>query len=186
MYDKAMNEQTNETIRFIPHGIQTSIFIERSLRLWEVLDGGLDKIISNCTAEDAKHIKQLFKNLMALFSQRLKLDISEPRAIVFSISQIDTYPDLYNQVLKLLNIARRAQYLYTRIGNAKEKGRQETYYVPNRMLFPCLGLDPHGQYSRASLKVKDLYEAAFHNIPFPLNFDSGKDEPIQLTINYEE
>lgn len=186
MFDKAINEQKQtDSIQFIPHKIQSAIFIERSQRLWDNLDRGLDKVISDCTADDAKSIHNLFKNLMALFSQRLKLDISEPRAIVFSISQIDAYPMLYNQVLRLLNIARRAQYLYTRMGNAKEKGKQETYYVPNRLLFPCLGLDPHGQYSRASLKIKDLYEAAFNNIPFPLNFDNDKNKPRQLTINYE-
>lgn len=186
MYAKALNEQNDEAIEFIPPAIQTSIFVERSQRLWDIMEAGLDKVISNCTADDAKHINNLFKNLMALFSQRLKLDISEPRAIVFSISQIDVYPERYNQVLRLLNIARRAQYLYTRTGNAKEKGRQETYYVPNRLLFPSLGLDPHGQYSRASIKIKDLYEAAFNNSPLPLNFSDGKDEPKQLTINYEK
>ncbi len=185
MYDKVMNTEKGE-IKKIPPKIQTDIIIERSKKMWETLRLGLDKVVNNCSANDAKCIFNLFDNLMALFAQRLKLDISEPRAIVFSISQIDAYPDKFDKVIRLLKIAQRAQYIYTRIGNAKEKGRQELYYVPNRILFPCLGLDPVGQHSRTSLKVTELYDAAFNNKAFQCKIvDSNINEPY-LFDNYEE
>lgn len=185
MYDNVMNDN-KATITSISPQIQTKIIIERSQRLWDTLKNGLDKVVNNCSADDAKHILNLFENLMAFFGQRLKMDISEPRAIVFSISQIDSYPDRYNSIIKLLNIARRAQYLYTRMGNSKEKSRQETYFVPNRLLFPLLGLDPHGQYSRTSIKVVDLYNAAFYNKSIPLDTSIQNNEGKQLSLNYEE
>lgn len=185
MYDNVMNSNKDD-INKIPSQIQTKIIVERSQRLWDTLKNGLDKIVNNCSTDDAKHILNLFENLMAFFAQRLKMDISEPRAIVFSISQADLYKEEYKSVIELLNIARKAQYLYTRLGNAKEKGKQETYYVPNRLLFPCLGLDPHGQYSRTSIKVMDLYNAAFNNHSIPLKSLEEKDEGIQLSIPYEE
>ena len=102
--------------------------------MWDVLRNGLDKIIDNCTIEQGKQIFQLFENLMILFSKRLVSDISEPRAIVFSISQKDTHPELYKEIIALIDLARKVQFIYTRIGNAKDKGKQEIYYVPNLSL----------------------------------------------------
>lgn len=185
MYDSVMNTEKSN-ISYIAPQIQTNIIIERSQRMWDTLQSGLDKVVNNCNSEDAKHILDLFKNLMALFSQRLKMDISEPRAIVFSISQTDAFPDKYTSIISLLKIAQRAQYLYTRMGVAKDKGKQETYYVLNRLLFPFYGLDPHGQYARVSLKTTDLYNAAFHNQPIPMDSFSDKNEPNQLRLDYGE
>lgn len=185
MYDSVMNTEKS-SIKYIVPKIQTNIIVERSQRMWNDLRAGLDKIVNNCNAEDAKHILCLFENLMALFSQRLKMDISEPRAIVFSISQTDTFPDQYKSIISLLKIAQRAQYLYTRMGVAKDKGKQEAYYVPNRMLFPFYGLDPHGQYARVSLKTTDLYNAAFHNKSIPMVSFDEKNDPSQLVLEYGE
>lgn len=185
MFDSVMNDEKNTIKQVLPQ-IQTRIIVERSQRMWDTLKNGLDKVVSNCSEKDARHILNLFNNLMAFFAQRLKMDISEPRAIVFSISQTEQYPEIYEKILYLLNIARRAQYLYTRIGNAKEKGKQETYYVPNRLLFPALGLDPHGQYSRTSIKVVDLHNAAFKDQAIPLTSTEDKNVEQQLRINYEE
>lgn len=185
MYDSVMNTEKNN-INFINPQIQTNIIIERSQRMWETLESGLDKVVNNCSSEDAKHILDLLKNLMELFSQRLKLDISEPRAIVFSISQIDTFPEKYKSIISLLKIAQRAQYLYTRMGVAKDKGKQEIYYVPNRLLFPSYGLDPHGQYARVSLKTTDLYNAAFNNKSIPMSSFDDKNETNQLVLDYGE
>lgn len=110
-------------------------------------------------------------------------DISEPRAIVFSISQRDSHPDLYKEVIDLIDLARKVQFIYTRIGNAKDKGKQEIYYVPNRLLFPSLGLDPHGQYSRVSLKVSDIWNAAIYNKQFSTNIeDCNKNSYTQKTL----
>ena len=58
--------------------------------------------------------------------------------------------------------------LYERIGPAKDRGLREKYYVPNRMLWPSIGLDLHGQHARASLKAKDLLAAA-----------DGRDIPVK-------
>lgn len=185
MYDSVMNTEKSN-IKLIAPQIQTNIIIERSQRMWDTLESGLDKVVNNCNSDDAKHVLNLFKNLMALFSQRLKMDISEPRAIVFSISQTDTFPDKYKSITSLLKIAQRAQYLYTRMGVAKDKGKQEVYYVPNRMLFPFYGLDPHGQYARVSLKTTDLYNAAFHNQAIPIESFNDKNEPNQLVLDYGE
>ena len=185
MYDSVMNTEKSN-IRLITPQIQTNIIIERSQRIWETLQNGLDKVVNNCSAEDAKQILNLFKNLMELFAKRLKLDISEPRAIVFSISQVDSFPEKNASIRRLLKIAQRAQYLYTRMGVAKDKGKQEIYYVPNRLLFPNFGLDPHGQYARVSLKTTDLYNAAFYNYPIPMDSFDDKNEPQQLFIDYGE
>ena len=185
MYDSVLNTEKS-SIKNITPKIQTDIIVERSQRMWNDLRAGLDKIVNNCNAEDAKHILWLFENLMALFSQRLKMDISEPRAIVFSISQTDAFPDKYASIISLLKIAQRAQYLYTRIGVAKDKGKQEAYYVPNRMLFPFYGLDPHGQYARVSLKATDLYNAAFNNKSIPMESFNEKNEHGQLVLEYGE
>lgn len=185
MYDSVMNTEKS-SIKYIAPKIQTNIIVERSQRMWNDLRAGLDKIVNNCNAEDAKHILWLFENLMALFSQRLKMNISEPRAIVFSISQTDAFHDKYASIINLLKIAQRAQYLYTRMGVAKDKGKQETYYVLNRLLFPFYGLDPHGQYARVSLKTTDLYNAAFHNQSIPMDSFNDKNEPNQLRLEYGE
>ena len=40
--------------------------------------------------------------------------------------------------------------------------------MPNRMLWPSIGLDLHGQHARASMKAKDLLAAA-----------NGKDIPVK-------
>jgi len=186
MYDNVMNTEKVQ-ISSIPPKVQTDILVEQSKKMWETLQYGLDKVVSNCTSHDAIHILNLFTNLSNLFSQRLKMDISEPRAIVFSISQIDGFTNEYTEVIKLLRIAQKAQFLYTRIGNAKEKGKQEIYYVPNRMLFPSVGLDPQGQHSRTSLKTIDLYNAAFHNTAFktgPLENKNAVER--DLFYDYEE
>lgn len=185
MFDSVMNSEKCN-IRFIAPHIQTNIIIERSQRMWDTLQSGLDKVVNNCSADDAKHILNLFKNLMELFAKRLKLDISEPRAIVFSISQVESFPEKHASIIHLLKIAQRAQYLYTRMGVAKDIGKQETYYVPNRLLFPNYGLDPHGQYARVSLKATDLYNAAFHNQSIPIESFNDNNEPRQLSLNYGE
>lgn len=181
MFDNALNN-IKGGIDFISPKIQNQIIVERSQRMWDILRDGLDKIIDNCTIEQGKQIFQLFENLMILFSKRLMSDISEPRAIVFSISQRDIYPDLYKEVIDLIDLARKVQFIYTRIGNAKDKGKQEIYYVPNRLLFPSLGLDPHGQYSRVSLKVSDIWNAAINNKQFPTNIEDCNNSYTQKTL----
>lgn len=168
MYDSAINENKGVITEINPT-IQTNVILERSAFLWKQLMQGLDCIVPDCSKQQGIYISNLFEQLMALFAKRLKSDISEPCAIVFSMSQTDSYPDQHKEILELLEIARRAQYIYMRYGNAKEKGKREIYYVPNRMLFPNFGLDPHGQFARVSLKVSDIYNAAHNKTAFPFN-----------------
>ncbi len=168
MFDSAMNENKG-TITEISPTIQNNVILNRSEFLWKQLMQGLDCIVPDCSKEQGEYIYNLFEQLMSLFAQRLKSDISEPCAIVFAMSQTDLYPEQYKEVQELLEIARRAQYIYVRLGNAKDKGKREAYYVPNRMLFPNFGLDPHGQFARVSLKVSDIYNAAHNKTAFPFN-----------------
>jgi hypothetical protein len=177
MYDSAINENKG-VIQAINPTIQNNVIIERSEFLWKQLMQGLDCIVPDCSKQQGTYISNLFEQLMILFAKRLKSAISEPCAIVFSISQIDIYPDKYKEIQELLEIARRAQYVYMRVGNAKEKGKKEIYYVPNRMLFPNFGLDPHGQFARVSLKVSDIYNAAYNKTAFP--FDPKDDTAVTI------
>ncbi len=182
MYDSAMNENKGIITEINPT-IQNNVIIERSEFLWKQLMQGLDCIVPNCSKEQGEYIYNLFEQLMSLFAKRLKSDISEPCAIVFAISQTDSYPEQYKEIQELLEIARRAQYIYMRLGNAKDRGKREIYYVPNRMLFPNFGLDPHGQFARVSLKVSDIYNAAHNKIAFPFNAsDDDIETKDQLTL----
>ena len=168
MYDAVFSEtdaSDENGVKQIPSDIQSKVILDRSTRLWEWMQHSLSSSIDNCTLEDAKRVYQLFDQLGVLFRQRLMMDISEPRAIAFSISALT---DEYNKLLApILNIARRAQLLYLRNGPAKDEGRRETYYVPNRLLWPIRGLDIVGQHARVSLKAKDLWAAA-NGTPFQL------------------
>lgn len=170
MYDAALSHRGIGDLKSITPAIQNHIIIERSKRMWERLSSGLDREIEGCTKEQGKHIFNLFENLSVLFKKRLLEHKSEPRAITFSISQVnrETMP-LYQTVIELINIAQRAQIIYTRAGTAKDLGKQEIYYVPNRMLMPAKGLDPHGQYARVSLKATDLWACAVQNRELPFS-----------------
>lgn len=176
MYDVEVSKTGNYNITHIPPSTQNHIIIDRSNKMWERIRNGLNKEIDGCTEEQSKQIFQLFENLMVLFKKRLLEHQSEPRAIVFGISQKEKYKNEYSQLIGLLDIAQRSQILYTRIGSSKDLGKQEVYYVPNRLLFPSRGLDPHGQHSRVSLKAIDLWYAASKNTAIPFNKDEDKND----------
>ena len=75
----------------------------------------------------------------------------------------------------LIEILRKAQLLYIRIGPAKDEGRRETYYVPNKILWPIRGLDPHGQHARVSIPSDVLWNAAESgNIDLKLDYQDNK------------
>jgi hypothetical protein len=179
MFDKVVSEQrgdeTVSPIREIPPSVQTEIILERSKKKWDWLRDGLDKSIVGCSRTDAVQIYNLFDNLAVLFRERLLRHKSEPRAIAFTISERDhaNFPDL----LRLFDVSRKAQLLYTYTSSAKDSGRREVYYVPNRMLWPDRGLDPHGQHARVSLRARDLWAAASQNTKLPF---SATDEAIPI------
>ena len=167
MFDNVIKESPDK-ITCIPSPVQNDVISIRSQRLWDDLYDGLDTRIPNCSADQADQIYSLFDKLMILFSQRLKADISEPRAIVFSISALEEVEEKQRNALRdLFEIAMKAQYMYMRKRSGKEKGSQVTLYVPNRMLFPARGLDVHGQFSHVSIKAGDLCNAAFRKKDIP-------------------
>jgi hypothetical protein len=185
MFDLAFSNR-NIDIKEISYAIQNQIIIEKSKELWKDIEDGLDRNVENCSSEQAKQIRQLFNHLMILFRNRLKTHKSEPRAITFTVSQKTTHEKAYNQVKDLLDIARKSQILYTRTSRSKDDGILETYYIPNRLLFPSLGLDPEGQHARVSLKATDLWNAAEKNTPIPYENDNETvKQQKTLFDNYE-
>ena len=168
MYDAVYSgldeDKRKNPILQIPPEVQSRVLRDRSQKLWRWMESSLASSIDNCTLDDAKRIYQLLDNLGDLFRRRLLKSKSEPRALAFSISGMTE--EYERGIIRLLNIARRAQLLYFRSGPAKDDGRRETYYVPNRMLWPIRGLDVVGQHARASLKARDVWAAA-NGEPFP-------------------
>jgi hypothetical protein len=91
-----------------------------------------------------------------------------------SIAELCSAPASESLLVPLFEIARRAQLLYFRSGSSKDDGRRETYYVPNRLLWPIRGLDVVGQHARASLKARDIWAAANgESFRFPDAEDQG-------------
>jgi hypothetical protein len=170
MYDDLISlssstDKSPAVIQSIPPILQTDRILDRSRRLWDRLREGLDRAVEGCSRTQAMQLHNLFDQLAVLFRKRLLHHKSEPSAISFTISGREGYDD---KLQPLLNVARKAQLLYVRSGSAKEKGKREIYYVPNRMLWPERGLDPHGQHARVSIKAADLWLAAekAEEIPF--------------------
>lgn len=154
MFDDAQS-QTGSVLQ-IPPKLQRDRIIDRSKKVWERLEQ-LDRFIEGCSRSDAKRIHNLFDQLAILFRKRLDEHESEPRAISFTISAMTEEDE--SELVPLLEIARAAQLLYIRSGPAKERGQRESYYVPNRMLWPVRGLDPHGQHARVSIRAEHLCNA---------------------------
>jgi hypothetical protein len=183
MYESELDKGKPE-IEEIPSSTQTKIIMDRSTAMWNRLQDGLHKEIEGCSTKESKEIYNLFDQLMVLFDKRLKKHKSEPRAITFTISQKNINVEEYNYVVNLLRIAQKAQITYTRISTAKDDGKQEIYFVPNRLLFPSRGLDPHGQFARVSLKASDLFLSASRNEPIPFADDDNSVSLIQGDLFY--
>jgi hypothetical protein len=163
MYDKEFSKlnSTDKNITEISPKNQDEVIKEKSQELWNRIDNDLFNNIRNCSTEQAMQIKNLFEKLVELFIERLHSDMSEPRAITFTISARNELSKEKNEELdELLRISKEAQILYDRISSSKELGERETYYVPNRLLFPIRGLDVVGQHARVSIKAVELYSAA--------------------------
>ena len=171
--------QCRHPMKYIPfgglrqcfNGIELSIEVRGFGNAWK---NWID-FVEGCSRQDAKRLYNLFDQLAVLFRQRLEKHKSEPRATSFTISALS--PDKDKELLRLLDYARAAQLLYIRRGPAKERGRRENYYVPNRMLWPVRGLDPHGQHARASIKAGHL-RAALRGKPIPLDVDEDAEEQL--------
>ena len=164
MYDKALSLRRNEVDGLAPLDcvsptVQNQVIMEQSVGAWERIRNGLDRVVVDCSEEDAAKIQRLFEALSQLFRTRLEGGGSEPRATSFSISEREDERSMH-EVTRLLNIARKATLLYTREGAAKDHGSRELYYVPNRILWPVRGLDPEGQHARVQLRASRLLATA--------------------------
>lgn len=162
MFDRAVSVMHSDgeeaALAAIDPSIQTEIILERSEQAWRRLKDRLPSDIEGCSIEQGKQAYQLVDALAVRFRERLLGTGAEPRAISFTVSRQNS--DAMQHLIPLLNILQSAQMLYVRSGPAKDEGRRETYYVPNRILWPDRGLDPHGQHARVSLTSDALWEAA--------------------------
>src|SRR3990167_5899638 len=117
----------------IPPNVQNEIIMDRSRALWDWIRDELDQNVERCSRDDSVRCYRLLDNLAIHFRDRLLTHKSEPRANSFTVS--GQTPELMEKLSHLFRILREAQLLYVRSGSAKDKGRRELYYVPNRMLW---------------------------------------------------
>ena len=158
MVSESKGDQGVKLIDRIPSAIQTRVILERSKRTWEWLRDNLAEDIYDCSMEDGQRAYRLLDALAIHFRERLHSHHSEPRALSFTISSRNDEATV--KLDRIIEILRKAQLLYIRTGPAKDDGKREVYYVPNRILWPDRGLDPHGQHARVSLPVPVLWNAA--------------------------
>ena len=147
-----------ETVDSIAPDIQTQVILRLSERMWGWLENDISRDIEDCNAVDGTRAFQLLDALATHFRDRLQHHESEPRALSFTISE-RTSPVL-DDLLRVIEILRKAQLIYIRRGPAKDRGRREEYFIPNRILWPIRGLDPVGQHARVSIRATALWGAA--------------------------
>ena len=148
----------SEIITSIPPEIQTEVILKQSERTWEWLKDEIAHTIEDCSSEDGQRAFRLLDALAKHFRYRLLNNRSEPCALSFTISEQNH--DVMAKLRHLIEILQKAELLYIRSGPAKEEGQRETYYVPNKILWPIRGLDPYGQHARVSIRASVLWNAA--------------------------
>ena len=165
MYDRAVSELDDvvkgtepPAIQVIEPRIQTEVMLERSKRVWDWLQTGIANDIQGCSMEDGQRAFHLMDALAILFRERLERHSSEPCAVSFTISGQDE--SHFADLMRVIEILRKGQLLYLRSGPAKDHGQRETYYMPNKFLWPIRALDPHGQHARVSIPAGVLWKAA--------------------------
>ena len=186
MYDNALAKADNDKskIEFIEPSIQTAHLEAMSKRRWEWIRVGFNNNVRGCSREDAQRLYQLVDNIPNLFKFRLHNHLSEPRAITFSISALQSLDAKHQEDLeRILRIARRAQILFMRPSTAKDEGRQDDYYTFDRLLWVDRGLDPVGQNARVSIEARFLWEAAFENKAIPTSSSEKKDRAKDIAIH---
>ncbi|MES2661171.1 MAG: hypothetical protein V4689_21300 [Verrucomicrobiota bacterium] len=159
MYDRVISEPHQDgAVHEVSPTVQDSVILGRSRKKWESIKDDLVKTIVGCSRRDAERIYNLLDKLCELFRKRLSSERSEPRAVMFTIS--DTTSPVMDELLRIISIARKARLIYVYRSSGKSMGAREDYYVPNRLLLPERGLDPVGQHARVSLRAVDLWNAA--------------------------
>ena len=165
MFDDALSQLDSSSktaerpvIDFIPAEIQTQVILRLSERMWGWLENDISRDIEDCNSDDGRRAFQLLDALAGHFRERLQHHKSEPRALSFTISERNS--PVVSDLLRIIEILRKAQLIYMRRGPAKDKGRREEYFIPNRILWPIRGLDPVGQHARVSIRATALWGAA--------------------------
>ncbi len=163
MYDRVISELHNRDevkpkVETVNPSIQNSVILARSKRKWDSVREDLVKTVVGCTQRDADRVYNLLDKLCDLFRKRLEAERSEPRAVMFTISDIGS--PVMTELLRIITIARKARLIYVYRSSGKSAGAREEYYVPNRLLLPERGLDPVGQHARVSIRAIDLWTAA--------------------------
>ncbi len=176
MYDRQVSESQESSINSISPDIQKEVILDISKNMWEWIQNEMDNNIEGCSRDLAKGVYQLLDNLAILFKKRLKSDISEPRAVEFTISGMDDNRHAY--LLDVLKIAQKAQLIYTYRSSAKDRGRREKYYMPNKMLWPERKLDPEGQHARVSITADNLQRAIKDNTEIPFSGDKTNEPDL--------
>ena len=182
MYDNAVSraretggEEGTETIPNIPSKIQAEVIQRLSERKWKWLEDEIAQDIEDCSTEDGLRAFRLLDALAVHFRYRLLHHQSEPCALSFTISKGE--PDVMVNLKHLIEILRKAQLLYIRSGPSKDDGQREPYYVPNKILWPVRGLDPHGQHARVSIPAAVLWKAAESG---KIDLDHQDDKQMEL------
>lgn len=180
MYDRQYSEnsvKSNNTplIKRIDPKIQNEIIIDRSNYEWDRIKTNLPLSVEGCSSGDAQKVYNLLNQLANLFRERLLKHKSEPRAVSFTISE--TEGDRYDELIRLIKIARKAQLIFTYRSTAKDRGERELYYMPNRILWPVKKLDSRGLHARVSIKSSVLYNAAVNNKSIPYTNNGEENEP---------
>ena len=164
MFDSAISranematEDNSTEVSYIPPAIQTAVILEHSQRLWSWLEKSIAQDIEDCSTDDGMRIFKMLDTLAVHLRERLLHHQSEPCALSFAISGQE--PSIMKKLNHLFEILRRGRLLYIHSGPAKDDGKRETYYIPNKMLWPSRGLDPYGQYARISIPAQALWEA---------------------------
>ena len=164
MFDAARSELESAAtghkaaVERIEPRIQTKEILKLSEDKWDWLRDGIARDIEGCSTEEGGRVYKLLDALAILFRNRLMNHRSEPSALSFTISGQDS--SVMSDLNRLVTILRKAQLLYVRSGPAKDRGRREPYYEPNRMLWPIRALDPHGQHARVSITAQALLTAS--------------------------
>ncbi|MCA0364244.1 MAG: hypothetical protein LCH67_09370 [Bacteroidetes bacterium] len=166
MFEKEVSINSHQKkILVINPNTQKEIIKTKSDDFWDKIRN-IDSELDNCTKELAKQINNFYNQLIEYLKKRLKDEkISEPRALNFIISEIE--PEMEDKINEIIYASLKSTILYERIISHKATGKKLPLFVPNRMMLPTHGLDPHGQYSHFAIKGKDFIAAAINNKPLP-------------------
>ncbi|WP_313100946.1 hypothetical protein [Epilithonimonas sp.] len=183
MYEKELSNTGKDKVEFIPDSTQSDIIKQSSNEFWNKLRN-IDSEIEDCSSDLSRYINNFFNELMIYLKKRLAEEsIAEPRALNFIISQKNkVYDDKVNEII---DICLRSTLLYKRTVSHKGDGTKLDLFVPNRLLLPAHGLDPHGQYSHFPIPAKAFIEAAYNKKNLPFFKDDDDTNIEQLEFNFE-